>query len=282
LPNFTEIEKESLILNAVWDMVNGMVNFRTFVRLTKTEETNLMFTTSTDRELFNILLTDFLSQPQKHKGAVPFGLPTPSVGCRDSVRTYLFYLRHVCNNPILGKDSSGLLRVVEEFAMWLEGHSIVEKVWLSDIDCKLDMKIQRMAYIKICGNICKHNLARLEDNVHRLMKMMAENGRHINETEGYFMLPNFQEWFNENIFIAHSSVIAEMLNNLRWAIYEFLQPEFERTYTWLGEPVMYKFDVPAEIKHPLARAQYWELMHRMRSAPYFPQFTVSKYLRKVY
>lgn len=41
------------IMNAVLDMVNGMVNFPAFVRLTKTEETYLMFTTSTDRELFN-------------------------------------------------------------------------------------------------------------------------------------------------------------------------------------------------------------------------------------
>ena len=71
-----DLEKEAIILNAVWDMIDGMVNFRIFMKLNGTVDTNVMFNDSSDRQVFNILLTDFLSQPKKHKGAVPFDLPT--------------------------------------------------------------------------------------------------------------------------------------------------------------------------------------------------------------
>lgn len=77
--------------------------------------------------------------------------------------------------------------------------------------------------------------------MHKLMAVMTQNGQTIDEIDGYKMMPDFQEWFYDNILGAHTSIITEMLNNIRWAIYEYLKPEFDRAYKWLGEPKMYTF-----------------------------------------
>jgi hypothetical protein len=70
---------EVIILYAVWDMIAEMVNFNMFEKLASHEKTNLMFSTSTHARLFNVLLVDFFSSPQKNRsrGSLPFGLPPP-------------------------------------------------------------------------------------------------------------------------------------------------------------------------------------------------------------
>ncbi|MBM0108927.1 hypothetical protein JM946_29725 [Steroidobacter sp. S1-65] len=60
--------------------------------------------------------------------------------------------------------------------------------------------------------------------------MLAESGHPISEQDAYLAIPSFFEWFQGNIFIYHSSRIAEFLNNIRWAIFEYLKPEFERSW----------------------------------------------------
>ena len=46
----------------------------------------------------------------------------------------------------------------------------------------------------------------------------------------YSVMENFADWFLDDIFVYHSSPIGEFLNNIRWAIYEYLQPEFRRSW----------------------------------------------------
>lgn len=65
-PIFTGIEHEVIILYAVWDMIDEMVNFNMFEKFAGREDTSLMFSTSTHTHLFNVLLADFLSSPQKN------------------------------------------------------------------------------------------------------------------------------------------------------------------------------------------------------------------------
>jgi hypothetical protein len=75
-----EIEQECIILNSVWEMIDGMVNWAMFVKHDRTEPTNMMFETSQHNRLFIILLGDFLSQLRVFKGQpIPLGLsPAPS------------------------------------------------------------------------------------------------------------------------------------------------------------------------------------------------------------
>ena len=79
-----------------------------------------------------------------------------------------------------------------------------------------------------------------------------------------------------------SSLIAEFLNNLRWGIYNYVRPEFERSFERVDPEPMYRFKYPAGVANPLAQQMYWGLMNMARSQPYFPKFTVSESFKKLY
>lgn len=273
---FTKCEQEAIILNAVWEMIDDMVNYSMFVKHDKVEDTNLIFQTSAHMRLFNVLLGDFLSLPQRRaKNPLPFGLSDPPSATRQSNLTFLFYMRQICADPQLSSNADSLRGPVEAFGDWLEGESFVEKVWLPTIETELDMRVTRLAYLKICSDIGKHSFARLEVNVKRICEILAAHGHPIDEGMGYAVLPEFYEWFHRDVFAYHSSTIAEFLNNLRWGIYEYLRPEFERSFERIEPEWAYRFNFPLAVTDSLAREMYWGLMNMVRAKPYFPKFTVS-------
>ncbi|MCY4003846.1 MAG: hypothetical protein OXF33_09105 [Rhodospirillales bacterium] len=70
-----DIEREAIILNSAWKMIDGMVNWAMFVRTDLREPTNLMFQDDEHARMFVILLGDFLSQVRAlGSQAAPFGL----------------------------------------------------------------------------------------------------------------------------------------------------------------------------------------------------------------
>lgn len=230
-----ETEREAIILNNAWEMIDGMVNWAIFDKTEKSELSNLWVKSSQHRQLFLILLTDFLSQTTARSGKpVPLGLKVVPSGTTPANKTFLFHLRQVCETPTLGRDTSGLSDAVEAFAEWLEKEFVTEGVNLHNIDKAIDMKVSRLAYIKICGDIAKHSLVRLEGNVKRLRDLLASAGVDVDEPTAYLAFESFYEWFAENIFSYHTSHIAELLNNIRWEIYDYLLPEFNRS--WYKKP----------------------------------------------
>src|SRR6266436_3534949 len=93
-------EREVIVLNSAWEMIDGMVNWAMFVKNDRTDPTNLMF---------EILLGDFLSEIRAFKGdRVPLSLkPAPS-NARPSDLTFLFHLRQVSADPKLGAGTAAL------------------------------------------------------------------------------------------------------------------------------------------------------------------------------
>lgn len=59
-----DTEREAIILNSAWEMIDDMVNWAMFEKTDKTELSNLWFPTCQHRQLFLILLADFLSLPR--------------------------------------------------------------------------------------------------------------------------------------------------------------------------------------------------------------------------
>jgi hypothetical protein len=284
---FTRIEQEAIVLNAAWAMIDDMVNFAIFVPLgSKIEDTNLMPQTADTLRLFHVLLGDFLSPLiRKGRGGLPFDLPQPPSGARPSDLTFLFYVRQVFEQPMLNPDSSALRQPSEAFADWLEQDSFVEEVWLPSIEVQADLTIRRIVWLKICADIGKHSFARLEPNVGKLVSILAQHGKEIDEGMGYAALPDFWDWFHTHLFGYHASTVAEFLNNIRWGLYAYLRPEFERAYRVterVSDLDMYVYDYPPGITAPIARTMYWELMNRVRSRPYFPPFTVTQSLKNRY
>jgi hypothetical protein len=282
-----DLERKAVILNSAWEMIDGMVNWAMFVKNDRTEPTSLMFETRQHSLLFAILLGDFLSEIRAFKGdPVPLGLRTAPSNARPSDLTYLFHLRQVSADPKLETDTTALSAVIEAFANWLEGEFTAPGVNLHAIDVVADLRIARFRYIKMCGDTAKHNLARLAANVGHLRRLLEAAGRPVSGQEAYLAVENFFEWFRDDIFIYHSSQIAEFLNNMRWAIYDYLQPEFQRSWhltdrATVGFPV-YSYRVPAEITEPVAYAMYWDAMNRSRAKPWVHRFVVSDYFKQRY
>jgi hypothetical protein len=282
-----DTEREAIILNSAWEMIDGMVNWAAFVKTERAEPSNLMFQTSGHARLFVILLGDFLSEIRAFKGEpVPLGLkPAPSQA-RPSDLTFLFHLRQVCAEPKLGADTTGLSAAVEAFAIWLEGEFTATGVNLHPIDVVADLCVTRYRYIKMCGDMAKHNLARLATNVGHLRKLLEQAGHPVSEQQGYLAVETFFEWFHQDIFIYHSSQIGEFLNNIRWAIYDYLQPEFRRSWhvpaTSTADFPMYSYHVPPVINEPVAVAMYWDTMNRSRSQPYVQRFVIPDYMKQRY
>lgn len=85
---FTKTEQEVIVLKAIWELIDEMVNYEVFGKLTRIEDVTLMFASMTHKRFFNVLLLDFLSQPREW----PFGLSQPPKGAPPSDRSILFHL----------------------------------------------------------------------------------------------------------------------------------------------------------------------------------------------
>jgi hypothetical protein len=282
-----EVEQECIVLNSVWQMIDDMVNWAMFVKHDRTEPTNMMFETSQHSRLFIILLGDFLSQLRVFKGQpIPLGLRAPPSNARPSDLTFLYYLRQVCVNPQLASQATDLQSCAESFAAWLEGEFIASDVNLYAIDIVADLRVSRYRYIKICGDIAKHNLARLATNVGHIRTLLEASGHTVGEQEAYLAVDSFYEWFQGDIFIYHSSQIAEFLNNIRWAIFDYLQSEFARSWhrpaSAGADFSRYAYRYPVGCNEPLGRAMYWDLMNRVRGKPWVHRFVVSESFKQRY
>lgn len=282
---YSEIEQEAIILKAVWDMIDGMVNFAMFEPLTRTDATKLNFNSSSEARLFNILLVDFLSPVTGSRR--PFDLPRQPEQSepKSADTTFLFFLRRIAEAPRLGHDIAPLRDAVDAMATWLEGTTTLAEIYLPSVDrSERPFAVQRQRYLKLCGNIGKHNFARLEKVEKELRQILEGNGVKLEPGRAFSVLEEFYEWFHRDIFIYHSSTIAELLNNIRWAIYRYLRVPFMAAFRSepIGDLPFYTFDFPTGLEDEIAREMWWDLMNRQRSKPYFPQFTVTQSLKQRY
>lgn len=273
-------ERESIILNTAWQVIDAMVNRSMFVGFRDDRPTTLLPRTREHGLLFVILLRDFLSEVGTfRKGdAEPFGLCRPPKNARPTDRTFIFHLKQVCQRPSLGTDVKRLRDQTDAFGDWLEGSFEAQDVNLADIDLVCDLRIERYRYIQMCGDIAKHGLPRLSVNANHLRKLLARAGHPITEEQSYLAIPSFFEWFFDDCFMYSISRIAEFLNEIRWATFEYLLPEFQRAWYQIDDG-SYGYYVPQDIEEPVARAMYWDLMNRVRLRPWISRFVVTKYLK---
>lgn len=285
LKTLTPLEQEAIILGAVVGMVDDMVNHVIFCPLTdKNTDTNLMPQTSETLRQFAILLRDFLS-PVKSRGdkPMPFDLPSPESSDRASDHTTLFYLARVCETPRIGTDVALLSDQVRGFSDWLDTTITVPKVWLSRIEVEVDLKIKRIDFIRIGGDIGKHNFLRLGGQAAKLRQILRAQNIEIDEGQAYAALPDCWDWFHTHLLAYHASTIAEFLNNIRYAIRLYVAPTATATYrvTYKIDDYVeaYTFDRPEEMTNAFAWAQYYALLDGARRRPNFPPFTVSRSMK---
>ncbi len=273
---FNEIEQEIIILKAVWDMIDEMVNYEIFERPRRTRDTALKFKSRTHQKFFNILLVDFLSKPKKGVFDLPCALEESS----DTDKSYLYLLEAVCDKPNFSKEVDAISGPFAKFKDWLETECHVENVWFPSIETETDIKVKRVSFIKICGNISKHNFTRLDQDASKIQDILKTNKVQIGDADKYLLLSEFYEYFHDNVFNYHSSAIAEFLNNLRWGIFEYLQPEFHRSFVREGQDSSVTY--PDRCTNSFAKTIYWDLMNSVRRQPYMPRFEVTRFLKMRY
>jgi hypothetical protein len=263
------IETEVVLLKAVEELVGTMVNFDLFQILGQDPNSQILFHSSAHQRLFNIFLVDLLSETDRQ------ALPKT---------TYLGGLREIGERPSFDMGNSvELLRTARaDFVSWLD-QEVQVTTCLPSIKIDTSLKLSRLKFLKMCGNISKHNFLKAVGVAKDLQDLLENGGVSATIEEALVALADFHERFHTGILNYHSSTIAEFLNNIRWGIYEYLQPEFRRSIVWEGgDPPKYRYTYPPEVQAPLAQQCYSELMNEVRSPPFMRRFQVSKWLKLRY
>ncbi len=267
----SDIEQEVIVLRAIKELIDSMVNFEMLSLGGRRPVSEISIESMTHQRFFNIVLVDFLSRTDKK---VPI-----------KQTSYLGALKAICQNPSFNVDNSvEPLRVAtHQFVDWLEQEIEVDNVWMPSIDIETTIRISRITFMKMCGNISKHNFLRAVGVAEELQETLAAKGIAITVDDAMLALADFYDWFHRDILSYHSSTIAEFLNNIRWGIYDYLQPEFRQSIVWKSRnPPMYEYTYPNGVIAKLAKECYWELMNEVRSPPYVRRFQVTKWLKLRY
>lgn len=266
----TGIDREVVVLNAIYELIDSAVNHEVLL-LGDADPTAVMFKSSTHGRYFNIVLVDLLSQTDKN-GLVE---PVP----------YLRALHEITERPAFDVDDSiGDLRICcRQFRAWLDGTFTIERVWLPSVAVKSDIQLSRLDLVKTAGNICRHNVLRAVGIAESVRHLLEENGVTVDLDQALLALSDMYEWLHTDVFIYHSSTIAEFLNSLRWGIYSYLQPQFRASIVWDdANPPRYSYTVPRGLESAYARSCYWDLMNKVRRKPYVRRFRVDPMLKNRY
>ena len=145
--------------------------------------------------------------------------------------------------------------------------------------------MQRIEFIKICGNLSKHHLPTLQAT--KVFEIIENSGHQLKRSDGFLVLEEFYEWFHTDKFAYHLSTISEYLNNIRWGIQVYLRPEFDRSYTVVEYPSVdpgllppsYKFIYPDGVEDSFSQSCYWDLMNKILSKPWIERFQGSSNLK---
>ena len=266
----TPVEQEVVFLKAIYELIDTTVNFELLTLLGDDPNTQIQFKTITHQRFFNIALVDFLS-------------------CTDSKapverKSYLSALRSIANAPSLAvNDSAVSLRgATADFVGWLNAEVEVD-IRLASINVQTTLPMKRVLFLKMAGDIAKHNVLRAVGVAEELQALLSKKGHQVSLESAMLALADFYSHFHTNILGYHSNTIAEFLNNVRWGIYEYLQPEFARSIVWEShDPPRYQYTFPMEIRDDYAKECYWSLMNDVRTPPYMRRFQVSRWLKLRY
>lgn len=267
---FTEIEREVIYLKAINESIDSIVNYEIFELSKGDNGAQAIFKTSVHRRFFNIILVDFLSKPVKEFLGKRYS-------CLDA-------LSEVCEKPNFNQHNSikSLNCAVRAFKKWLE-HEINVKIWLASINLEAKLKVQRQEFIKICGDISKHNFSRLSRRANDLKNILFKSGVELSDEDGLLIIDDFYERFHIDIFTYHGSYIVEQLNNIRWGVQEYLLPEFKGSIVYKnGSPPKYSYTYPNCINTKFVKNCYWALMNEVRATPYVKRFKTNEIFRLRY
>lgn len=263
------IEQESIGLCICIEALNNIVN-HSLVELREVSqfpgEYEVYFHDSVHRELFLLRVLDFVKESSDK------GLTGVKGSCLD-------VLEKVCESAYFNRDDSveKLRSAVHSLSSWIN-HRSPMTFWLPDLDINAKLNVSRLELLHISGNYSKHNLSRLTGVSKSIHRMLTDNGYEVTLESIPFTIDYFCEHLNDNYFVYYCSWITELLNNLRWAIYDYLclaflefgirKSEFHFTYRF-----------PNEIDNEIKKKWFWGAMNGVLQKPYLKRFEAAHYLK---
>lgn len=155
------------------------------------------------------------------------------------------------------------------------------RLWLPSLDLDANLVIPRLDYLYVAANQSKHNLSRLTRVSKRIRGILADHGHEVHIEQIPVALDDFYEHLQDDYFVYYGMWLAELLNNIRWGLQDYLLPIFRASYTRdFEEKVRYGYRYPQNIRADAAQAWFWRLMNNVRRGPPFKRFSGAHYLKK--
>lgn len=117
----------------------------------------------------------------------------------------------------------------------------------------------------------------------QIAAILTRHGVPTDSDKGLRVLDDFYGRFHDDILNYQSTVIAELLNNVRWGIHDYLMPEYLRAKVPDSlDPIKYSFKFPEGISHEFGRFCYEALMNSVRRKPCMERFVANRTFKTRY
>ncbi len=179
------VEEEVVLLKAVVDLIDSIVNFEIFDLLGIDPDSNILFHAGTHQKYFNLVLADFLSKTDKRAPVTQ--------------KSYLAGLRAIGAAPSF--DVNGSVELLRDstaaFTRWLEEKVEVD-IWMPSIERQEILKVTRFTFLKMCGDLCKHNFLRAVGVAEELRAILEKSGVVISVEESLLGFEDFYQRFHDD------------------------------------------------------------------------------------
>jgi hypothetical protein len=257
-----EAEQEAIGLCICCDALDDLVTREMLgVVQTAAGEMEVHFPTGVHQSLFLVRFLDFVSE----KGTA--SLLGMKASCLD-------VLAHAASQRALAPGPGGddLAQAAGALRTWLETIIDVD-VWLPSADLDVQLPVTRQLLLEVSGNQAKHNPARLSGVSGKFQALLATAGHPLPIDAIPFVLNDLREHLAGNLFLYYASWMAELLNEIRWAVQRYLDPLHARAFRVLPDrDGAYTFDPPNSIGRGTP-AQKWfhGLMQHVHTGPRLPR-----------
>jgi len=269
LPPLSDAEREILILDAIWDLSNGLVNRHNMTIHFEEGNGDVRFSSMEAARLFSILLADLLSEP--------------SNVIVQNTSDYLKALTEICRAPSfdLAKEIEYLSAATSSFHDWLEHGVIYYGMWMPAIWLECDIHMTRKEALKLVGNISKHNFTRLTDSASKLKRYLARTNIEITPTQAMMLLEDFEVQFYEDVFHSYRNMLASHVNNIRRGMRIYLREKC-RISSARNEQGLHYFVRPADLANDYVADVFIRLMGRVLHEDMYQEFGVAHVYREMF
>lgn len=263
------IEQESIGLCICIEALNNIVN-HSLIELREVRrfpgEYEVYFHDSVHRELFLLRVLDFVKESSDK------GLTGVKGSCLD-------VLEKACDSACFNRHDSveKLKTAIRSLSGWMN-HRSPMTFWLPDLDINANLNVSRLELLHISGNYSKHNLSRLTGVSKFIHQMLTDSGHEVSLESIPFTIDYFCEHLNDNYFVYYCSWLTELLNNLRWAIYDYLCLAFLEFGVRKSE-FHFTYRFPTEIDNETKKKWFWGAMNGVLQKPYVKRFKAAHYLK---